>query len=219
MIVSLRLIQALRRRRTVSTPTAPTSTRPTTMSWSAVSTPIRTMPDESDCMMTAPSTPPAIVPMPPANDVPPMTAAAMTCSSTPVPNPFVAAFKPRRGHGRRDGGEHAHRDERLHDRQPGVDPGQDRGLRVAADGVDVAPESASCREKRHDHGDADRDEDRDGDPGRDQQATRRDRDPVLERVRLRQRRWPGVAVGDPHRTGDGEAADDPERDVRPHRAE
>lgn len=42
------------------------------MSCIAVSTPIRTMPDESDCMITAPSTPPVIVPMPPAKDVPPL---------------------------------------------------------------------------------------------------------------------------------------------------
>ena len=43
-------------------------------------------------MITAPRTPPAIVPIPPANDVPPMTAAAMTCSSTPIPSPWVAAL-------------------------------------------------------------------------------------------------------------------------------
>ena len=62
------------------------------MSCHAVSTPIRTMPDDSDCIVTAPRTPPAIVPIPPENDVPPMTAAAMTCSSTPVPRADVAAF-------------------------------------------------------------------------------------------------------------------------------
>ena len=55
--------------------------------------PIRVMPDDSDCMITAPRTPPAIVPMPPANDVPPMTAAAMTWSSAPVPRAEVAAFR------------------------------------------------------------------------------------------------------------------------------
>ena len=43
------------------------------------------MPDWSDCMNTAPRTAPGIVPMPPANDVPPMTAAAMTYSSLWVP--------------------------------------------------------------------------------------------------------------------------------------
>ena len=43
------------------------------------------MPDWSDCMRTAPKTAPGIVPMPPANDVPPMTAAAMTASSAPTP--------------------------------------------------------------------------------------------------------------------------------------
>ena len=48
-----------------------------------------------------------------------------------------------RGHRGRDRGQHAHQDEGLHDRQPGVDAGQLRGLRVATDGVHVAPESAS----------------------------------------------------------------------------
>jgi FCD domain-containing protein len=73
-------------------PTADTRTSPTTMSSQAVSTPMSTMPDESDCMVTAPWTPPGMVPMPPANEVPPITAAAMTCSSTPVPSPDDAAF-------------------------------------------------------------------------------------------------------------------------------
>ena len=41
----------------------------------------RTIPERSDCMMTAPSTAPGIVPMPPENDVPPITAAEMTSSS------------------------------------------------------------------------------------------------------------------------------------------
>ena len=43
-------------------------------------------------MTRAPSTAPAMVPMPPANEVPPMTAAAMTWSSAPVPRPLVAEF-------------------------------------------------------------------------------------------------------------------------------
>jgi hypothetical protein len=34
-----------------------------------------TIPERSDCMMTAPSTAPGTVPMPPEDDVPPMTAA------------------------------------------------------------------------------------------------------------------------------------------------
>ena len=45
---------------------------------SGVSTPSSTMPDCSDCITSAPSMAPAIVPTPPASDVPPMTAAAMT---------------------------------------------------------------------------------------------------------------------------------------------
>ena len=36
------------------------------------------MPDCSDCMTSAPSIAPKIVPMPPASDVPPITAAAIT---------------------------------------------------------------------------------------------------------------------------------------------
>ncbi len=67
--------------------------RPATMSWVEFSTPIRVMPVDSDCMTTAPSTPPAMVPMPPAKEVPPMTAAAITCSSAPVPRAEVAAFR------------------------------------------------------------------------------------------------------------------------------
>ena len=51
------------------------------MSWIGESTRSRTMPDWSDCMTTAPRMAPGMVPMPPANDVPPMTAAAMTYSS------------------------------------------------------------------------------------------------------------------------------------------
>jgi hypothetical protein len=63
------------------------------MSWIGESTRSRTMPDCSDCMTTAPRTAPGIVPMPPANEVPPMTAAAMTYSSLCVPRLTVAAFR------------------------------------------------------------------------------------------------------------------------------
>ena len=54
--------------------------------------PISTMPDTSDCMTSAPSIAPEIVPMPPANDVPPITAAAITLSSIPVPRLLTAAL-------------------------------------------------------------------------------------------------------------------------------
>ena len=40
-------------------------------------------------MTTAPSTAPGIVPMPPANDVPPMTAAAITSQLRPRPEADV----------------------------------------------------------------------------------------------------------------------------------
>ena len=50
------------------------------------------MPERSDCMTTAPRTAPGIVPMPPANEVPPMTAAAMTSSSFWTPRLVTAAL-------------------------------------------------------------------------------------------------------------------------------
>jgi hypothetical protein len=43
-------------------------------------------------MMTAPSTAPAMLPTPPASDVPPITAAAITLSSASVPIEFVPAL-------------------------------------------------------------------------------------------------------------------------------
>ena len=66
-----------RARYTVSSQTAMTSTIPTTMRCSGLSIPRSTMPDCSDCMTSAPSMAPAIVPVPPASEVPPITAAAM----------------------------------------------------------------------------------------------------------------------------------------------
>ena len=51
------------------------------------------MPLASDCMRTAPIMAPAMVPMPPPSDVPPMTAAAMTSSSSSVPMALVAALR------------------------------------------------------------------------------------------------------------------------------
>ena len=62
-----------------------------TMFCCAVLKPMRTMPDWSVCMNSAPRTAPGIVPMPPANEVPPMTAAAMTKSSLRIPSEFTAA--------------------------------------------------------------------------------------------------------------------------------
>ena len=85
----------------------------------------------------------------------------------PRPEPVRGCVQAGRGHDGRDSGEHAHQDEGLHDRHPGIDAGQHRGLGIAADGVHVAPESASRGQPGHDHGDAEGDEDRDGDPVRD----------------------------------------------------
>src|SRR5688572_2251034 len=84
--------QLVRRRRRASRPTAATSTIPTTMSWVGESTRISSMPDRRDCMTTAPSTAPGMVPMPPEKDVPPMTAAEMTSSSFWTPSPVTAAL-------------------------------------------------------------------------------------------------------------------------------
>ena len=60
---------------------------------SAPRRPSSTMPDCSDCITRAPSTAPVIVPTPPAREVPPMTAAAITYSSIPVPRPLTAALR------------------------------------------------------------------------------------------------------------------------------
>ena len=51
------------------------------------------MPEASDCISPAPSMAPAMVPTPPESEVPPMTAAAITSSSSSVPVALVAAFR------------------------------------------------------------------------------------------------------------------------------
>ena len=130
----------------VSKPTAATRTRPTTMSWTGESTPSRTMPDCSDCMTTAPRTAPGIVPMPPANDVPPMTAAAMTYSSSACPRPTVAAFRRAVRTAALTAREDAHQRRTSHDRALGVDAGEVGRVGVAADREDVAAEPPPRRE-------------------------------------------------------------------------
>ena len=62
---------------------------PTTMFWNGASTPTIAIPDCSDCMISAPRMAPWIVPRPPDSAVPPMTAAAMTRSSSSVPMSLV----------------------------------------------------------------------------------------------------------------------------------
>src|SRR5439155_1576763 len=52
-----------------------------------------TMPERSDCITTAPRIAPGTVPMPPANDVPPMTAAEITSSSFCTPRFVTAASR------------------------------------------------------------------------------------------------------------------------------
>ena len=126
------------------------------------------MPDWSDCMSTAPSIAPAMVPTPPASEVPPMTAAAMTRSSASVPSEFVAALRRAIDIAPLNGGQKPHQHEDLHDHPAGIDAGEHGRFRVAADGIDVAAEAGSRREKGHHHADADRDENRDGDAMRDE---------------------------------------------------
>ena len=108
------------------------------------------MPETSDWMMSAPSTAPGMVPMPPANDVPPMTAAAMTDSSAPVPQPLVADCRRAVEMTALTAAQDAHDHERPHDDAPGVDARQDRGLGIAADREHVASEATPGREDGHD---------------------------------------------------------------------
>ena len=62
-------------------PTTATRTTAATMLTCGELNPRKPSPYWRDCMTRAPRIAPGIVPMPPANDVPPMTAAAMTYSS------------------------------------------------------------------------------------------------------------------------------------------
>ena len=119
------------------------------------STRSRTMPDRSDCMTTAPRMAPGIVPMPPENEVPPMTAAAITSSSFWTPRLVTAALRRAVWIGGADRAQDAHQHERRHDRPADVDAAQLGRLGVAADGEHVAAEAAARRDERHDqrHGD------------------------------------------------------------------
>ena len=58
-----------------------------------VSMPSRIMPEASDCISTAPNIAPAMVPTPPESEVPPITAAAITSSSSSVPCALVEALR------------------------------------------------------------------------------------------------------------------------------
>ena len=64
------------------------------------------MPLSSDCMISAPSTEPRIEPLPPASAVPPITAAAITYSSMPVPSELVPALSRATDDDRRHGDQH-----------------------------------------------------------------------------------------------------------------
>ena len=139
-----------------------------------------------------------------------MTAAAMTYSSFCVPRPCVAAFRRADATAPLMAARMPIRTNVFMIVRRVLMPAELGGLRVAADGEDVAAEAAARREERHDERDADGDQHRDGDAGRDDQAALRDRDAVLLRV-LRARSRPGVAVGDPDRAEHDRAADDPEQ--------
>ena len=51
------------------------------------------MPLSMHCMINAPKTEPMMVPLPPANAVPPMTVAAMTSNSRLLPSELVPALR------------------------------------------------------------------------------------------------------------------------------
>ena len=169
-------------------------------------------------MITAPSTAPGIVPMPPANEVPPMTAAEITSSSLVHAEVGDGGVEAGRLHRRADRAQDAHQDEREHDRPAHVDAAQLGGLRVAADGVDVAAEPSPPGEVRHHEGHADQDHHRVGDAGRDLQPAGRFDDAVPFGVLAGELRRPGVAVGDPDRAEDDETTDHAEPDVDAERA-
>ena len=145
------------RRTQESKPTAPTSTMPTTTSCVGESTSSRSHPERSDCITTAPRIAPGIVPMPPANDVPPMTAAAITSSSFLDAQVRDGAVQTGRLDRRADRGQDAHQGEREHDRAADVDAAELGGLGVAADREDVTSEPPSVGEQGHHQRHADHD--------------------------------------------------------------
>ena len=143
---------------------------PTTMLCIGESTPSSTMPDCSDCISSAPSIAPMIVPEPPASDVPPMTAAAITSNSSRVPSELVAELR--------------RADEiaalivasmpmmmNTFMRNPArIDAGEACGFRVAADRKHIAAEPRAAGDEGHDDTDGDSNQHRDGDAVSNEQA-------------------------------------------------
>ena len=113
------------------------------MSWIGESTLSRTMPDRSDCITTAPRIAPGIVPMPPENEVPPMTAAAITSSSFWTPRLVTAALRRAVEIAALIAHRMPIRTYVRDDRPADVDAAELGRLRIAADREDVAPEAAA----------------------------------------------------------------------------
>ncbi len=141
-------------------------------------------------MTSEPSRAPRTSPRPPKRLTPPMTAAEIESrSSVPPPALQVHRLEPRgeddpadAGH---DPGDREHEDPHARD----VDAGAPRGLGVAADGVDVAPERRALREERQSDEEDEHEE-------RSQRETLRLRAVHRERRALRARRRPRRVVAD-----------------------
>src|SRR5450756_90493 len=116
------------------------------------------------------------------------------------------AVQPCGRYGRREGAQDAPQDVGLQDQQPGVAAGELRGIRVAAEGIDVSPEPAAGGQPGHHQGHADQQDDREGVPDRAIQATR-------------EALGPHVGVGERGQAQDGSAAHDADHDLGPHRPE
>ena len=101
-----------------------------------------------------------MVPMPPASDVPPMTAAAMTFSSVIVPVTLAPALSRAVMMIEATPAQEAHQREDLDDRPLDADAGELGALRVAADREDVAAEAVLAGDHRHDQRDRDEDQHR-----------------------------------------------------------
>src|SRR5258706_7612427 len=81
-----------RRRYSTSNTTATINTCPMITIRLPIATSSSSIPLSSDCMISAPSAEPRIDPAPPASARPPITAAAITQSSIPVPSELVPAL-------------------------------------------------------------------------------------------------------------------------------
>ena len=177
----------------------------------------RSMPERSDCMTTAPSTAPGIVPMPPENEVPPMTAAEMTSSSACVPRFVTAALSRAVWTAALSAVSMPMSTKVTHERPADVDAAELGRVGVAADREDVAAESPAGRQVGHDQHDAEDDQHRVRDADRDQEAARRLGDVVVDRVLVGQRLRPVVVVQHPDADDDGPAAERADDQSRPLR--